>query len=98
MISKSTFVPDKNIGIIILTNSLSWAPGALMYKTLDVLLANKTDGKDWSANYLNYKQKQDSTAHADLIKNESQRGKLNTQNTLTLKNILEFIQTRCMVM
>jgi len=80
MISKSTFVPDKNIGIIILTNSLSWAPSALMYKTLDVLLANKTDGKDWSTNYLSYKQKQDSIAHADLIKNESLRGKLNNKH------------------
>jgi len=80
MISKSTFVPDKNIGIIILTNSLSWAPSSLMYKTLDVLLANKNDGKDWSANYLNYKQKQDSTSHADLLKNESLRGKLNNKH------------------
>lgn len=79
MISKSTFVPEKNIGIIILTNSLTWAPGALMYKTLDVLLADKTDGKDWSANYLNYKQKQDSIAQSELVKNESLRGKLNTK-------------------
>ncbi len=80
MISKSTFVPDKNIGIIILTNSLSWAPGAIMNKTLDVLLANKTNGKDWSAHYLTYKQKQDSTAHVNHIKNESQRGKLNNKH------------------
>lgn len=80
MISKSTFVPEKNIGIIILTNSLTWAPSALMNKTLDVLLVNKTDGKDWSANYLGYKQKQDSTAHAKLVKNENLRGKLNNKH------------------
>ncbi len=79
MISKSTFVPEKNIGIIILTNSLTWAPGALMNKTLDVILANKIDGKDWSANYLSYKQKQDSIAKAALTKNESLRGKLNNK-------------------
>ena len=79
MISKSTFVPEKNIGIIILTNSLSWAPGALMNKTLDVLLANKLDGKDWSANYLKYKVKQDSTAIANHKKNEDLRSKLNSK-------------------
>ncbi len=79
MISKSTFVPEKNIGIIILTNSLSWAPGALMYKTLDVLLANKLDGKDWSANYLKYKVKQDSTAVSGFAKNEALRGQLNSK-------------------
>jgi len=80
MISKSTFVPEKNIGIIILTNNLSWAPSAMMYKTLDVLLANKTDGKDWSSNYLNYKQKQDSIAIVKTAKNESLRGKLNNKH------------------
>ncbi len=51
-----------------------------MNKTLDVLLANKTNGKDWSAHYLTYKQKQDSTAHVNHIKNESQRGKLNNKH------------------
>ncbi len=79
MISKSTFVPEKNLGIIILTNSLSWAPGALMNKTLDVILANKTDGKDWSENYLKYKIKQDSTTAIKSTKNESLRGKLNSK-------------------
>ncbi len=89
MISKSTFVPEKNIGIIILTNSLSWAPGAVMNKTLDVLLANKTDGKDWSSNYLKYKVKQDSIATEKIAKNESLRGTLNSK---TLNN-KEFIGT-----
>ncbi|MEN8187347.1 MAG: serine hydrolase [Bacteroidota bacterium] len=79
MISKSTFVPEKNIGIIILTNSLNWAPGALMNKTLDVLLANKIDEKDWSANYLKYKLKQDSIAQVKLQKSESLRGELNSK-------------------
>ncbi len=80
MISKSTFVPEKNIGIIILTNSLTWAPGAIMNKTLDVILANKIDGKDWSYNYLSYKQKQDSIAQDKLLKNENLRGKLNNKH------------------
>ncbi len=87
MISKSTFVPEKNLGVIILTNSLSWAPGALMNKTLDVFLANKTEAKDWSSFYLKYKLKQDSTAFATLEKNESLRGKLNLK-TLAHKTYL----------
>ena len=79
MISKSTFVPEKNIGIIILTNSLSWAPGALMNKTLDVLLAGKTDGKDWSSQYLTYKVKQDSISASKYKKNESLRGQFGSE-------------------
>lgn len=85
MISKSTFVPEKNIGIIILTNSLSWAPGALMNKTLDVILANKSDSKDWSSHYLKYKNKKDSVTNSDSQKNEDLRGKL-TVTTLDLEN------------
>lgn len=76
MISKSTFVPEKGIGIIVLTNSLNWVPGALVNKTLDVLLADKTNGKDWSELYLGYKKQQDSTAQAKHIENEKLRGKL----------------------
>lgn len=79
MISKSTFVPEKNIGIIIVTNSLSWAPGAVMNKTLDVLLANKLDGKDWSANYLSYKKNQDADNAKKLQENESKRGDFKQQ-------------------
>lgn len=80
MISKSTFIPEKNIGIIVLTNSLSWAPSALVNKTLDVLLAEKTDGKDWSKIYLDYKIQQDSIAQVALQKSESLRGKLNNRH------------------
>ena len=80
MISKSTFVPEKNIGIIVLTNSLTWAPSALVNKTLDVFLVGKTDGKDWSKIYLDYKNKQDSIAQVTLQKSESLRGKLNNKH------------------
>ncbi len=76
MISKSTFVPEKGIGIVVLTNSLNWLPGAIVNKTLDVLLANKTDGKDWSETYLGYKKQQDSTTQVKKIENENLRGKL----------------------
>jgi len=77
MISKSFYVPEKNIGIIILTNSLNWLPSALMNKTLDVLLTNNLNGKDWSAKYLSIKQKRDSIASVKLAYSESLRNKIN---------------------
>jgi len=76
MISKSTFVPEKRLGIIILTNSLNWVPGALVNKSLDVLLANKLEAKDWSENYLGYYKKNDSTNITAQLKNEKLRYKL----------------------
>ena len=79
MISKSTFVPDKGIGIIVLTNNINWVSSALVNKTLDVLLADKIDGKDWSKLYLDIKTKRDSVAHTKQVENEKLRGKLNSK-------------------
>jgi CubicO group peptidase (beta-lactamase class C family) len=76
MISKSTFVPDKDLGIIVLTNSLNWAPTAVVNKTLDVLLAGITEGKDWSADYLKYKDEKDQEARKERLDDENLRGKL----------------------
>ena len=76
MISKSTFVPEKGLGVIVLTNSLNWVPGAIVNKTLDVLLADKMDGEDWSKLYLGYKRQQDSSANVKKVENENLRGKL----------------------
>ena len=76
MISKSTFVPEKGIGIIVLTNSLNWASSALVNKSLDVLLANKLEAKDWSENYLGYYNKNDSINTVKQLKNEKLRYKL----------------------
>jgi len=84
MISKSFYIPEKKIGAVILTNSINWLPSALTNKILDVLLTGKTNGKDWSANYLNYKTKKDSLAKIKSNKNENLRNKLNPQ-TLPLK-------------
>ncbi len=77
MISRNSLVPEKKLGIVILTNSLNWAPSALANKTFDVLLANDFNGKDWTGDYLKIKEKQDSIALAKLNKNEKLRGKLN---------------------
>ena len=74
MISKSFFIPKKEIGVVILTNSINWLPGALTNKILDVLLTNNLDGIDWSANYLKFKTQQDSIQKVKHLKNEELRG------------------------
>ena len=76
MISKSCFVPEKKLGFIILTNNLNWLPGALMYKTLDVILAGDTDGEDWSALYLGKKKKSDKDNAGKLTKSDSLQDRL----------------------
>ncbi|HFS67688.1 MAG TPA: serine hydrolase, partial [Flavobacteriia bacterium] len=77
MISRNSLVPEKKLGIVILTNNLNWAPSALANKTFDVLLANDLKGKDWSSDYAKIKKKQDSIAQEKLIKNEKLRHKIN---------------------
>lgn len=77
MISKSLFIPEKKLGIVILTNSLNWAPSALANKIMDVLLTNNINGKDWSATYLTYKNQQVEKDSIQLIDIENLRGKLN---------------------
>ena len=84
MISKSFFIPEKKLGVVILTNNLNWLTGALTYKILDVLLTNNLDGKDWSSTYLKFKTKQDSTVTLKFKANEALRGKLNKRH-LNLK-------------
>lgn len=86
MISRSTFVPEKNIGIIVMTNSLSWATSALINKTLDVLLANKINDKDWSADYLKIKLSREKYASEKLKKTEIERGKF--KNSLSNKEFV----------
>ena len=76
MISKSCFVPEKKLGFIILTNNLNWLPGALMNKTLDVILAGETNGEDWSELYMGFKKKSDKRKAVKHAKSDS------LQNTL----------------
>ncbi len=75
MISKSTFVPEKKLGIIILTNSLNWIPSALVNKSLDVILADNLNGKDWSKDWLIFKNEGDKKHNKSLVKTEKERGK-----------------------
>ena len=64
MISQTFFIPEENIGFVILTNSLSSVYYPLMYKTLDVLLGNPNP-KDWSSEILPLIQKGDSLIRID---------------------------------
>ena len=76
MISKSCFVPEKKLGFIILTNNLNWLTGALMNKTLDVILDDNTEGEDWSALYLGIKKSRDKEKAVKLVQSDSLRGKI----------------------
>jgi CubicO group peptidase (beta-lactamase class C family) len=76
MISKSCVVPEKEIGLIILTNNLNWATGAIMNKTLDVLLNDEQDGPDWSELYLDAYNANEKDKKNIQYKSDSQRGKI----------------------
>jgi len=76
MISKSCIVPEKELGFIILTNNLNWATGALMNKTLDVLLNDDSKGEDWSSMYLEFKTKSDERDAKKQKESDKQRGKI----------------------
>lgn len=76
MISRSCIVPEKKLGFIILTNNLNWLTGALMNKTLDVLLANQNEGTDWSALYSAFKSEREKQEADKQAADEKQRGLL----------------------
>ncbi len=60
MISAVTMIPDKHLGIVVLTNGMKSPSRAATYYALDMFLGLET--KDWSAEYLervNNRQKED---------------------------------------
>ena len=50
MISRTVMVPEEGIGVVILTNSISYISYALAYETLDRLLGHK-EQHDWSTTF-----------------------------------------------
>jgi CubicO group peptidase (beta-lactamase class C family) len=56
-ISQIGLVPEEKLGLIVLTNDMSSLPLALLYKTVDVFTEDVPDGRDWSGEFLGYKQK-----------------------------------------
>ncbi len=53
-ISQIALVPEEDLGMIILTNDMSWLPSALMYKIVDVFTKDNYDDRDWAGEYLGY--------------------------------------------
>lgn len=74
MISQTLFIPEENIGFVILTNSLSSLYYPLMYKTLDVLLG-ASDDKDWSSQVLAMVRDGEAQAAIEVQKAEASRDK-----------------------
>ncbi len=82
MISQTMIVPEKKIGIVVLTNSVNYLPTALMYYVLDDYFGNPE--KDWSAFFLRVKNFMDNLDKKDREKAEKERNP-NTKPALTLK-------------
>lgn len=52
MISAISLIPDKNLGVVVLTNGMKSPASAAAFYALDVFLGNES--KDWSADFLYY--------------------------------------------
>ncbi|KAF0129510.1 MAG: beta-lactamase [Bacteroidetes bacterium] len=83
MISQTLFIPEENIGFVILTNSLSSVYYPLMYKTLDVLLENPVE-KDWSTEILSLIKAGEQQAKLAQEAEEKQKKEANTKPSLPL--------------
>jgi CubicO group peptidase (beta-lactamase class C family) len=70
-ISKVVLVPEEDLGIVILTNDMTWLPGALAYKVLDTYLNEKK--RDWAAEYLEYFKANTERDAADKIEKDKER-------------------------
>lgn len=72
MISHIALIPEENIGLIVLTNSISYLPSALMYKTIDYFL--KIGERDWSKEFLGYKTNYNE--HVEKQKKEEEKSRI----------------------
>lgn len=73
-ITNTTFVPEENIGMVILTNTNTSLYYPLKFKTLDILLGNELE-TDWSADFLEminqrkeYQEQQELKAEEERVK------------------------------
>lgn len=82
MVSKTMFVPEKKIGMVILTNNINYLYTALMYKVLDLYLSDSQF--DWSDFYYSFYKRNEKINHESKAKREKQRVK-NTKPALDLK-------------
>ncbi len=82
MISQTMFVPEKDFGFVILTNSINYLPNAMMYYIIEDYFGDTS--KDWSEFFLKvykYGQKMHEKEEQDKIKNRV----LNTKPSLKLE-------------
>lgn len=81
MISQTVFIPEANIGFVIMTNALSTMYYPLMYQTLDILLDNP-EQKDW--NGLIFERIKSGEELAKNAREEAEKNRLkNTHPTLS---------------
>lgn len=82
MISKTVLVPEKNLGFVILTNTINSAPSCLTYEILDALLMDfDKKGKpigakeDWLALFEGFKHDDEEASKKALTDDEAARAK-----------------------
>lgn len=83
-ISQTILVPEENLGFVILTNSNSFYPYAMMYHILDMYLA-PDEAKDWGAYMLDLKEQGDARKINDIKAMEDSRIK-GTEPSLSLSD------------
>jgi hypothetical protein len=71
-ITKVFLVPEKDFGMVILTNDMSPVCTAIMNEMLD-MLADEKNGKDWSADYAAFMAKRDSLDQAKKAEQDASR-------------------------
>ncbi len=82
MFSRTAFVPEENLGLVVLTNSMTSLPRALMYRILDAYLGGEE--RDWSGEFLETAARRKQQAEERRKKEESQRVP-NTRPSLPLE-------------
>ena len=83
MFSTVALVPEENLGLVILTNSMTGIARALMYKIIDSHLGVKP--RDWSNEYLQKANEKKKSTEEERVKFRSERI-MNTRLSLPLED------------
>ena len=83
-ISKIALVPEENLGMIVLTNDMSWLPSALTYKVIDIFTREDPAERDWSKEYLGYSDNNDKKeAEKTVLRHEARVEKTKPSKALS---------------
>lgn len=86
MISHVVFVPEENLGFVILTNSMNYLPYGLMYRVLDEFFnVEESEKRDWSNWLYSYYSQSQVRLKEDYLKAKENRNK-NSKPSLPLDN------------